>query len=232
MPRATPTRPEEMQKSPSEHALAIIKAGLSAIPTVGGPIASLVGDYIPTATQRNIEKTLEDLRTQLQALGDRVDADSVNRDEFAELFKSAYLVIVRTHQEAKLRAAARLVVNILLREGDPEKLSYTELDHYARCLDLLSIGGIQALAHAVELAEQEQPGRLESNSVQISFEQLQSRFGEVPSSLLMGLVGELDTLNLVHRAGVPNIRTPNYGNYPLEVTPLGARFARRLLSVA
>lgn len=51
-------------------------------------------------------------------------------------------------------------------------------------------------------------------------------------SLLMGLVGELDGFNLMHRAGVPSIRTPDYGNYSLEVTPLGARFAEHLLSGA
>jgi len=221
-----------MKKTSGEHALAVIKAGLNAVPVVGGSIASLIADYVPTATQVTIEKTLDSVRTQVQELGNRIDADAVNRDEFSELFKSAYLVIVRTHHDAKLRAAARLVVNILLRNGDPDKLSYTELDHYARCLDQLSVGGIQALAHAVALAEKNEPGRVKENSVRITFEDLQSRMPEVQPSLLMGLVGELDTHNLVHRAGVPSIRTPNYGNYSLEVTPLGGRFAKHLLAVA
>ena len=221
-----------MTKPASEHLLALAKAGLNAVPVVGGSIASLIGDYIPTATQRNVEKTLETLRAEVEALGNRVDVEAVNREEFAEIFKSAYLVAVRTHNEAKLRAAVKLVANVLLRDGDLAKLSYTEVDHYARCLDLLSSGGIQALAHAVRIADHESPGRLVTNSVAITFERLQAEIPQVAPSLLMGLVGELDALNLVHRAGVPTIRTPDYGNYSIEVTPLGGRFAKHLLAVA
>ena len=221
-----------MHKPASEHALAVIKAGLNAVPVVGGSIASLIGDYIPTATQRNVQETLESLRRRIEFLGNRIDVEVINREEFAEVFKSAYLVIVRTHQSAKLRAAVLLVSNVLLREGDPEKLSYTEIDHYVRCLDLLSVGGIQTLAHAVRLAEEREPNVLADRSVRINFEDLQACQPAIAPSLLMGLVGELDTLNLVHRAGVPDIRSPNYGNYPLEVTPLGGRFAKHLLSVA
>lgn len=221
-----------MTKQPSEHALAILKAGLNAVPVVGGPLASLVGDYIPTATQRNVEKAIAELQAQLEALGERVDIEAVNRDEFAELFKSAYLIIIRSHNEARLRAATRLVSNILLREGDAEKLSYTELDHFARCLDQLSVGAIQVLAQAVGIAERQAPGFLDLKSVPIVFEQLQLELPSLPTSLLMGLIGELDSFNLMHRAGVPGVRTPDYGNYSLEVTPLGARFAKHLLAVA
>jgi hypothetical protein len=221
-----------MTKQPSEHALAILKAGLNAVPVVGGPLASLVGDYIPTATQRNVGKAIADLQAQLESLGERVDIEAVNRDEFAELFKSAYLIIIRSHSEARLRAATRLVSNILLREGDEEKLSYTELDHFARCLDQLSVGAIQVLAQAVSIAERQAPGFLDLKSVPIVFEQLQLELPSLSTSLLMGLIGELDSFNLIHRAGVPGVRTPDYGNYSLEVTPLGARFAKHLLAVA
>lgn len=219
-----------MNKQPTEHALAILKAGLNAVPVVGGPLASLVGDYIPTATQRNVEKAVSTLQTQLEALGKRVDVEAVNREEFAELFKSAYLIIIRSHHEARLHAAISLISNILLREGDPEKLSYTELDHFARCLDQLSVGAIQVLAQAVSIAERQAPGVLVLKSMPIVFEQLQLELPTLPASLLMGLIGELDGFNLVHRAGVPEVRTPDYGNYSIEVTPLGARFTKYLLT--
>jgi hypothetical protein len=68
--------------------------------------------------------------------------------------------------------------------------------------------------------------------VPIVFEQLQLALPDFSASLLMGLIGELDAFNLIHRAGVPGIRTADYGNYSLEVTPLGARFVKYLLPVA
>ena len=216
----------------SHHALAVIKAVLNAIPTVGGPLASLVGDYIPTSTQKNIDKALTQLQAQLSALGERVSTDTVNREEFSELFKTAYLIIIRSHHEIRSSAAVRLIANVLLRPGDTDKLSYTELDHFARCLDQLSLGALQVLAQAVAVAQKQAPGFLNQKSVPIAFEQLQLELAEFSASLLMGLVGELDGFNLIHRAGVPSIRTADYGNYSLEVTPLGARFVTHLLNVA
>lgn len=218
-----------MNKPASDHALAIVKAGLNAVPVFGGPLASLIGDYIPTATQRSVDKAITQLQAQIVALGDRVNVDAVNRDEFAELFKTAYLIIVRSHHEARLSAAANLIANLLLRPGDQQKLSYTELDHFARCLDHLSRGAMHVLARSVAIAEQQAPDFLEHKSLPIVFHQLQAELSELSPSLLMGLIGELDGFNLMHRAGVPDIRTADYGNYSLEVTPLGARFVKHLL---
>lgn len=199
---------------------------------VGGAVASLIGDYIPTATQRNIEEAVQSLEAQLSALGDRISAELVNKDEFAELFKTAYLVIIRSHHRARSQAATRLMVNALLRPDDTAKLSYTELDHFARCLDQLSIGALEVLARSVAIARRQAEDILDHKSVPIVFNQLQLELPEHSPSLLMGLVGELDGFNLMHRAGVPGIRTPDYGNYSLEVTPLGARFAEHLLGGA
>jgi hypothetical protein len=53
------------RKSASDHSLATIKALLNAIPTIGGSLASLIGDYVPTSTQRAIEKTVDLLSEKL-----------------------------------------------------------------------------------------------------------------------------------------------------------------------
>lgn len=120
-----------MTHSAKDHALAIIKAGINLVPVVGGPIASLIGDYLPTSTQAAIERSTELLAQKLDALIDRIDVEALNKDDFSELFKSCYLVIVRTNREAKLQAAAAILANLLLRAGDPAKSSYEELDHLA-----------------------------------------------------------------------------------------------------
>src|SRR5579863_5912580 len=118
-----------MKHTAKDHALAIVKAGISAIPAIGGPIASLIGDYVPTSTQSAIERSTEILAEKINNLQDRIDVNAVNKDDFSELFKSCYLVIVRTNREEKLRAAASILANILLRPGDPSKSPYEELDH-------------------------------------------------------------------------------------------------------
>jgi len=213
-----------MEKAKSDHLIAVVKAGLSFVPGVGGAIASLVGDYVPTHTQRSIEQLLAELRVRLARVEGRLDPANVNKDEFAELFKSCYLVVVRTHQEEKVRAAAGLLSNLLLRSDDPSRLSYTELDHFARCVDSLSIGALKVLAEACRSGST--IGRQDSDGARFNFEDLARRLPSMSPELVMGLVGELNTMNLLHLAGVPGIRTAGYANYPIELTPLGVRFVR------
>jgi hypothetical protein len=214
---------------PSDHALASIKAGLNLIPSIGGAIASLIGDYVPLSTERAIETTTELLREKLTALEGRLDTEIVDKDEFSELFKSCYLVIVRTNQETKLRAAAALLANLLLKPGDSEKVSYTELDHFVRCLDSLSVGAILTLGAANQLAVEQNLPKDSDGNYTINFEQLHSKLTPMESSLLMGLVGELNAFNLFHTVGRPAIPTAQYGNYPVQLTPLGRRFVEKFI---
>ena len=217
-----------MPKPAAEHALAVVKAGLSAIPGIGGPLASLLGDYLPTHTQRAAERMTAELSLRLERLEGRLDLEAVDKDEFAELFKSCYILTLRTHQEEKLRGAAGLLANLLLSADDTARLTYTELDHFARCLETLSIGAIHALIAACKLGEVY--GRPDSESARFNFEDLNRVLPGTSPDLLMGLVGELNAMNLVHLAGIPGVRTERYANYPLELTPLGLRFVRRIIS--
>lgn len=220
-----------MKKSKADHALAAVKAGLSAIPVVGGAIASLIGDYVPTSTQRSIEAALEMLRARIAELADRIDVEAVDKDEFAELFKSCYLTMVRTHQKSKLRAAANLICNILLKPGDAEKLSYRELDHFARCLDTLSIGAVEVLGHLYSLAESK--GSVDpTKEYPFRYEDLQKRMPGTDRSLLVGLLAEVGATNLVHLTEgsmLTEREYPEFGLAVMELTPLGIRFVQRLL---
>jgi hypothetical protein len=209
----------------SDHALALLKAATNLVPYVGGAIASLIADYVPSSTQRSIDHGMRLLSERLKNAEDRIDPDAINKDEFSELFKSCYLIFVRTHQEEKIRAASALLTNLMLRPGDPEKISYEELDHLVRCVDSLSIGAITFLA-----AVRRQVAIPQSNN-RVDFGALSARFPEKEVSLLMSFATELDSLNLLHITE-PAMRTPNYGNYALELTPIGAHFVDRFLSEA
>ncbi|HEV8327603.1 MAG TPA: hypothetical protein VGQ08_08970 [Nitrospiraceae bacterium] len=205
-------------------------------------LASLIGDYVPLSTQRSIEKAILNLREELDRLHDRVDFEGVNKDEFTDLFKSSYLAIVSTTNEEKLRAVSAILVNLLLKPGDSDKLSYTELDHFVRCLDQLSVGAVTALGVVYNLGRKNAPLNYSDGDIRRSLEALRSVQGirldfhvvhsemrAMDPSLLMGLLGELNAANLIHLPGVPTVRTPDFGNYPVELTALGIRFVERVL---
>ena len=222
-----------MSKKTSDHALAIIKAGISAILTFGGPIASLIGDYVPTATEKSIKHAIEILKVKIEELGDRIDPDAVNKDQFAELFKSCYLIIVRTHQKEKLNAAAALLANILLRDEDPEKMSYSEIDHYAKCLDGLSVGAIETIGNCVAYIKEHYGEVPKGDTFPLNFCDIQERMPDTDPALLMGLVGELDTFNLIHKLGDEglHLKRTDYESYQLWLTSLGIHFVIHLLEI-
>jgi len=213
-----------MTFSSEEHGMAVLKAALNLFPG-GGAIASLLSDYLPSSSQRNMARSVELLQDKLADLGDRIDVHAVNKDEFAELFRSCSAVFSRTHHEEKLRAAANLLANLLLAPDDPKKSSYQELDHLVRCVDALSIGAITTLGAAKHVALKNPLGGQQGH---FNFEQLQAALMPIDAGLLMGLVSELRSMNLIH-VQEPGIRTPDYGNYLLELTSIGRRFAERFI---
>lgn len=218
--------------SNKDHILSIVKAGTAAIPIVGGPIASLIGDYIPTATERSIQEALRLLGARIVELEDRIDVESMNKDQFSELFKSNYYIIVRTHQKEKLQCAVNLIANILLKDGDPDKLSYTELDHFTRCLESLSSGAVEVLTHISVMAEVDSKRYREERVFRFEFRSLHSKMSNIDADFLMGLISELNSHNFLHIDGVPSIRTENYGNYSMEFTSLGRRFVDHILATS
>lgn len=203
--------------------LAILKSEIKALPEFGGPIARLIDEVRP-GTQRSVERTMLLLEQRLSSFGNRADPAQVNNEEFAELFKSCCFVVMRTHREEKLRAAANILANLMLRTGDPEKSSYEELDHLVRCLDALSTGAISVLG-AVRLFVHGAPAGIRGN---IHLPQLRNALPSIDPSLFMSLVSELRGLNLV-RVQEGGIRLVDDSQVLIELTQIGERFARRFI---
>ena len=207
------------RKTPSDHVLAVVKAGINVVPVVGGPLANLIGDYVPNSTQRAAVRTMELLAEKLSSLEDRIDVQQVDKEEFSELFKSCSLVVIRSHREEKLRVAAALLANLLLRPSDAKKSPYEELDHLVRCLETLSVGAIAVLGASRHIT---------AAQANFNLDPLRNLFPEFDTSLLMSLVRELENLNLL-RVQEGNIRMSDHGELLLELTPIGRRFVERFI---
>ena len=205
-----------------DHALALTKAGLNAVPFVGGPVASLIDSYVPTAMERSTRQGLEMLGQQVASMGERLDVGAVNKDDFAELFNSCRLIWARSTREEKISAAASILASLFLPANDRAKATYEELAHFIRCVDGLSIGAIAVLKGIKAFVDQVKVGT--SKSVPASL--VTQRFSHWDASLVMGMVAELRALHLV-RVQEPPIRVGD--NELIELTPLGARFVEQHL---
>jgi len=206
--------------------LVVVKALLNAIPLVGGSLASLV-EFIPTANQRNAEKATRFLRDRLANLETRIDVDAVDKEEFSELFQSYSRIMERTHRDEKLRAAANILANLLLKSGDQAKVSYDELDHLIRCVDALSIGAITVLG-AIRQVTVTHP--LGPNVDAIQFGQLRTTL-PVDAALLRSLVSELQAFHLVavQETGIRGYAEGEYDGSILRISPIGMRLIERFI---
>ena len=107
-----------------DYLMALTKAGIAAVPIWGGPIVSLINDYVPTARQKSLEEAFRLLKHKLESIEDRIDVEAVKKDEFAELYNSCLLIIVRTRQMLKLNAAVSLVQHLAQRRRSRKTFLY------------------------------------------------------------------------------------------------------------
>jgi hypothetical protein len=199
--------------------LLYLRAGLSTAPFLGG-VAILLEEWVPKSTQKAMEMFIDELAGRVNELEDRMNLDTVNKDEFTELFKSCYLGVIRTTQETKIKMFAGIFANILLKEDDPNKSSYTELDHMVRTLEGLSIGALEVLCRVYRHC-------MKTNDNKFQFSDVRNAFGQHDASLVMGLINELTSANLIFDRGFWGVAEDNYDNYPYELTNLGKRFVER-----
>ena len=219
--------------SVQDHILAGLKAALSADPSgVGGAISSLISDYVPSSGARAMQEAVLQFGDQIKALGARIDAQAIDKDEFSELFLSCVRAIARSRKRAKLAAAANLLALGLVRPDDPMRIGYTELDHFARCIDNLSIGALDVLREVSKIAAQRRRPGSSPDLERMNFADVHGRLPLMDPHLIMGLLGELGAMNLVLLDGGPNVRSPDYANFPVEFTPLGRRFVEHVLDGA
>lgn len=213
--------PRLPEKSPVDHVINSIKAICATIPG-GGGIATLIDDYIPKSTEKALYVFVSELKDRLEKLESRVEIGAVNEDEFAELFKSCYVGVIKTTQQKKIKVFAAMFANTMLKEGDPDKASYSELDHFVRAMDSLSIGALRVMTEIYRRCSSSAQNRTD-------FSNISSSFPDISPSLVMGLISELNSLHLV-QVTIPTVRTVNYGNYPVELTDLGRKFVERYAS--
>ena len=218
------------RRSVTDHILSTIKAALSSLPFTGG-IASLIADYVPSSTEKSIRKAISALRKRLDQLGERVDVAAVDPDEFSDAVKSFLLLTQRTSREEKLRGAGNLLANLLLTNDDPERLTYTEADHFWRCLDALSIGAIRLLGLICQ--EMNTRGLREAPGGEYMFAagDVVPMMNDLSPHLVLSLVAELDALNLLRKAAASvSLASQGYReNDAIFLTRTGLRFVEMVL---
>ena len=102
------------------HTLA--KAGLSAIPIVGGPVAELFAKLIVPPLTKRREAWLQSLADGLETLEKKVEGFSIqslsNDEEFVSIMMEASHIAMRNHSKEKIEALRNAVLNSAIKSPD------------------------------------------------------------------------------------------------------------------
>ena len=100
-------------------------------------------------------------------------------------------------------------------------LIYTiHINPFPKRIESLSIGAIEVLGNAARVVKQGRRSGSGLGDVMIDFGELQAQMPGMSPHLLMGLVAELNSCNLLHIRQYPSvgIESNHYGNYPIVLT--------------
>jgi hypothetical protein len=116
----------ELKRTKGDVAHTLTKAGLSAIPFVGGPIAELMSLIWEPALSKRRDEWLKRLAEDLELLTIKIDGfkleDLANNDAFITTTIQASQNAIRNHQKEKLDALRNAVLNSALEKDSNDDL--------------------------------------------------------------------------------------------------------------
>jgi len=103
-----------------------VKALTSAVPILGGPISTIIGDIQSIRKEKRFLEFINGLREDLHNFSGRVNAEFISKEDFLDIFEQTARKIVMTRQEAKRTAFRHILSNAILSSD----VSYDEVEEF------------------------------------------------------------------------------------------------------
>lgn len=138
-------KPPKATKGDAAHA--ILKAGLSIIPVIGGPAVELFQAVVQPPLERRRGKWMQTVGDKLQELEDNhgINLEDLGQnEEFVSAVMHATTIAIRTHREEKRDALRNAVMNVAVGQSPEEALQHMFLEW----IDSFSVLHLQVLRAA------------------------------------------------------------------------------------
>lgn len=128
----------------------LIEGGVSLVPFLGAAIMGTLDARASLLFEKNTMLLTQELQNQVQHLSEsKIDSQFLNSDEFTSLLLNILTKNAHTHEEAKTRLFAQILVNSALK--DVSSVPYKE--GFVRVIGDLSVQHIQAFTVAFQKAQ-------------------------------------------------------------------------------
>ena len=109
----------------------VLKALISAVPVLGGPVSSLLGDYFSGRKERRFIEFLKGISKDLENNRNSINEEFVSKEDFYDIFELTARKIVLTRQEEKREAYRKMLTNSMTSKD----ISYDEMEEFIFLLD-------------------------------------------------------------------------------------------------
>jgi hypothetical protein len=103
-----------------------VKALISAVPFLGGPILAVIGDIQSIRKEKRFIEFINGLQEDIHNLSGHVNAEFISKEDFLDIFEQTARKIVMTRQEAKRTAFRHILSNAILSSN----ISYDEVEEF------------------------------------------------------------------------------------------------------
>ena len=135
----------KLERSSGDVVHAVVKAGISGIPIIGGPATEIFSLIIAPPLTRRRDKWMENMAEGLKRLEEKVEGfkieDLSSNDAFITTVTHASQAAIRNHQQEKLEALRNAVLNAALPNAPEDDLQLMFLEF----VDSLTPGHLRVL---------------------------------------------------------------------------------------
>ena len=110
-----------------------VKALTAAVPVLGGPISTIIGDIQSMRRGKRFLELINGLREDLHDFSDRVNTEFVLKEDFLDIFEQTARKAAMTRQEARRIAFRHILSNAIL---SPD-VSYDEIEEFLSLVERL-----------------------------------------------------------------------------------------------
>jgi len=231
-------RQPNFSKTKSDHTLSALKAVASAIPYIGGPLGSLLSDYLPDSVEKRKTEFLTKLAEELDVVQDRLQGDFISKDYFISTFMQSFRRAIENHQEEKIGAFRAIIVNAAIDQNPRED----EIAIFISITDRLTplhLKLLKILFDPQRVVDSDEPARLRFESISMGglstlFEMLLANY---PVDLVSIAFHDLYNMGLQNtersgvtmtRSGIVAKRTTEFGDRYLNYISLPNDVDRQL----
>jgi len=110
--------PTNLTLTKSDVAVGLVKAAINTIPVLGGPLGSLMSDFIPSELDKRRDTLLLELESEFKRLDDKIATETISKPYFISLFLQSFKSAMASEEKAKIDCYKAIIINSAIKQ-DP-----------------------------------------------------------------------------------------------------------------